>query len=241
MKKTSGITALLSAALLLTVGSTSYAAQNSFVDLDKVPQKIYIEGLAQKGVVHGMPNAHFKPNQQITLAEGMTMITQAFHLETFKDAEDASKSAPELQANSWYAEYVSIAAAKGMALPEKFVASTKLNKEDFVYHLVRAMEITGGFPLIKLIPIDIADEKQMTPAYQGSIQRALHYKLIELDSKGNVNPKAKLTRAEAAEILYKASVLYDKMLTINKANGQPASEGGRWMYLPEGVTPADNE
>jgi hypothetical protein len=62
---------------------------------------------------------------------------------------------------------------------------------------------TGNYPLFKMY-ITIKDEADITPEYQGTIQRALLYKLTELDKDGSFNPQAVMTRADAAVLVYNA-------------------------------------
>jgi hypothetical protein len=58
--------------------------------------------------------------------------------------------------------------------------------------------------MINIIPAKIADEEALTIEYSGAIQRALIYKVVNLDSEGKFNPKAKISRLEAAEQIYNA-------------------------------------
>jgi hypothetical protein len=58
--------------------------------------------------------------------------------------------------------------------------------------------------MIDLKPVDISDSNQMDVLYSGSIQRALLYKLVELDADGGFRPKEPVTRADAATAVYQA-------------------------------------
>jgi len=55
-----------------------------------------------------------------------------------------------------------------------------------------------------MIPIDVADENQITVLYSGAIQRALLYGLVKLDTDNRFNPKEEISRAEAAAQVYLA-------------------------------------
>ncbi|MBJ8192600.1 S-layer homology domain-containing protein, partial [Bacillus cereus] len=57
---------------------------------------------------------------------------------------------------------------------------------------------------IKIAPANIADDSELEPSYQGSIQRSLVYKVNTLDANEKFHPKSEITRAEAAVMLYNA-------------------------------------
>jgi len=58
--------------------------------------------------------------------------------------------------------------------------------------------------MIKLIPVNIADESLLTPEYTGTVQRSLVYGITTLDSENKFNPKGRMSREEAAEQIYNA-------------------------------------
>ncbi|SDP03673.1 S-layer homology domain-containing protein [Paenibacillus sp. yr247] len=79
-----------------------------------------------------------------------------------------------------------------------------MTREAFTNVLVRAMEVHGNLSMIKPVVIEIADQNQLTVEYSGSIQRALQYGLVKLNSDGTFHPKDEMTRADAAEQIYHA-------------------------------------
>jgi hypothetical protein len=66
------------------------------------------------------------------------------------------------------------------------------------------MESHKNIPMIKLIPVEIADKNEISTDYEGTIQRALVYNIVKLDAKGRFNPKGLISRAEVAEEVYNA-------------------------------------
>lgn len=235
--KTTIRTAALSLALLASSIGPAFAADH-FTDVQNSPAKDQIEALHAKNIVQGVTDAQFAPEQLLKLSEGMTMIVKGLQLNapTPKEGDAALKP--------WYEAALSSARANGIDLPAEADPAQALTKEQFVYYVMQALEKSGRFPMINLIPVPIADQDQMTAEYQGAIQRALHYKLVSLDEKSGFQPKSKLTRAEAALILYQAVLLYEKQLNQQQPTAAPesgASDAQRWMNVPEGVTPAANE
>lgn len=235
--KTTVRTAALSLALLASSIGPAFAA-DTFTDVQNSPAKDQIEALHAKNIVQGVTDDQFAPEQPIKASEGITMIVKGLQL-----SASAPKGA-DSAATPWYEGAFASARANGIDLPAEADPAEALTKEQFVHFVMQALEKSGRFPMINLVPVPIADQDQMTVEYQGTIQRALHYKLVSLDEKDGFHPKSKLTRAEAAIILYQAVQLYEKQLNPQQpsaATDTDASGAQRWMNVPEGVTPAANE
>jgi hypothetical protein len=240
-------TAALSLAFMISLAGQSFATV-SFTDIGSSSAKVSIEALQAKGVIDGMSDSMFAPQEKLLFAQGITMIMNGLELTADSKAAPAAVAPSDTQGadDAWYAKAFAIAQANGFELPADLDPQLAITKEQYVHYLIQAIEKTAQFPMIKLVPVTITDEEQMTVEFQGSIQRALHYKLVTLDGQGNFNPDSLLTREDAATILYKAVQLYDeqkeKMKALQEsANGESADSAGRWMHVPEGVIPADNE
>ena len=198
----------LAAILILTLAGQCFAAQTPFTDLTDISAKDKILALQQKGYVNGVADGVFEPLRTITAAEGIAMIVNAFDLNIdtirfFKEpkATDYFKKAND---NAWYAQTLIIASFNGLDLPPDLDPEQKWTREEFTYHLIAAMETKENLPMIKLIPVEIADEDQINSAYSGAIQRAIYYGIVELNSEKMFNPKVEISRAEAAEEIYNA-------------------------------------
>jgi hypothetical protein len=224
-------TAALSLAITVALSGHSIAA-TSFVDLKDSPAKEKIEALEAKGIISGLSELKFGPNDVLTASQGITLITKGMNLSLaaidFKEGPTANSFFVGMNNNAWYAQSFMIAKANGLDLPANVDPNESITKEVYVHYVMQALEKTGKFPMIKLIPIKIADDEQITADYQGSVQRALHYKLVSLDANSKFNPKSKLTRAEAAEIMYNTVQLYEKQLAAydnaTKDNGTNKSD-----------------
>lgn len=109
-----------------------------------------------------------------------------------------------LKDTAWYAEAFINAHYNGVVIPKDIVPSKTLTKEEFTHMLIQGMEKAGALPMIKIAPANIADDSELEPSYQGSIQRSLVYKVNTLDASEKFHPKSEITRAEAAVMLYNA-------------------------------------
>lgn len=210
MKKRFSMTA---AALLLSVSMASQAfAADAFADIAGSASKAQIEALQQKGIIKGVTATEFHPEDQLTAAQGISLIVRTTQISlaafSFIKAPVADDYYTNIANDAWYAEDFVIAQVNGLDIPADIDPNAALTKEEFVHYLVQAVELTGEYPTIKMY-IPIADEDDINVDYQGTIQRALLYKFITLDEEGNFDPAHVLTRAEAAAILFEARAFID--------------------------------
>jgi hypothetical protein len=199
MKK---VAALTIASLLIS--SMSFTTAFAFTDLDE-GQKEAVMALKDRGIVSGIDNDHFAPKGKISYAQSIQMIVKGLDLNMdfmrFAKQPEASDIYSNIPNSAWYANAFIIAHYNGLEIPKDINPNATITREQFGDLLVRALEKKGNFPLVKMF-IQISDEDQIIPEYQGSLQRMLLYKIAELDSNGQFSPKRELTRGEAASWVY---------------------------------------
>ncbi|MBD2871305.1 S-layer homology domain-containing protein [Paenibacillus arenilitoris] len=201
-------TAVAATVVMLTASLGSQAlAADAFGDIASSPNKAQIEALQEKGIVKGVSAAAFHPEDSLTAAQGISLIVRTTQISlaaiSFMEAPTAEGIFLKVSNDAWYAEDFIIAHFNGLGIPADIDPQAPLTKEQFVHYLIQAVELTGEYPLVKMY-VPIADEADINVDYQGTIQRALLYKIASLDEEGNFDPAHVLTRAEAAGMLYEA-------------------------------------
>ncbi|OKP83083.1 S-layer protein [Paenibacillus sp. P3E] len=218
------ITLSAAAVLTLTFAGQSFAAAATFQDLSSTPVKDKIAELQQRGVIHGVSDTQFMPNATITAAQGIQMFVNAFGLNidllNFVKAPQATDYFANAHNDAWYANALIIAANNDIGLSPDLNPAKNWTREEFTHQLILTIEKHSNLPMIKIMPVDIADQAEFTNGFDGSIQRALALKIASLDGTGKFHPSAGITRAEAAEMIYNA---------LKYIDAHPAPAGG----LPE--------
>ncbi len=197
-------TSMALTALLLS--SVTFSSAFAFTDVEE-GQREAVTALKDRGVVNGIDQEHFAPKGQISYAQSLQMIVKAMDLNLdlvkFIKQPVASDTYTNVPDDAWYADAFIIAHYHGLDIPRDVNPHAAITREQFGDLLVRALEKKGNFPLIKMF-IQIQDEDQLKPELQGTIQRALLYKIAQLDQEGRFHPKSELTRGEAAAWVYNA-------------------------------------
>ena len=195
--------------LTFAITGNSFAAATPFSDIAGIPSKDKITALQEKGCIDGLGNGVFAPEKNVTAAQGVQFIVKALgmNIDTirFFKKPEATDYFLKAENNAWYANSMIIAAANGLELPKDINPNRNLTQEEFTFYLTEAMETQGKLPLIKIIPPQIADQEKISSNYIGAIQRAIVYKITQVDARGNFNPQKNITRADAAEQVYNAA------------------------------------
>ncbi|MGQ3477715.1 S-layer homology domain-containing protein [Paenibacillus sp. TY11] len=196
------------AILSFSVGSQLSAADSQFKDLNNVSGKEKIISLKDQGLLKGVSDTQFLPSSKVTAAQGIQLISGGLQLSLaaidFNKAPQASGLFPHVRDTAWYAEAFIKAHYNGVDIPKDIDPAKALTREEFTHMLIQGMEKVGVLPMIKIAPANIADDSELEPSYQGSIQRSLVYKVNVLDANEKFHPKSEITRAEAAVMLYNA-------------------------------------
>lgn len=208
MKKRAFAAAAAVTILSSSLGSQVFAAENSFKDLNNVVGKEKIIALKDQGLIKGVSDTSFLPVTKVTYAEGIQFISSGLNLSLaaidFNIAPTASGLFTKVKDNAWYAQAFINAHYNRVDIDKDTDPSQLLTKEKFTAMLVQGVEAIGNLPMINIKPVDIADDSQLDPSYQGLVQRSLVYKINTLDANGKFNAKSQITRAEAAVMLYNA-------------------------------------
>lgn len=186
----------------------------AFSDIGEVPHMAKIRELKDAGVVMGEADGTFNPDGKLTYASGITLLVRGLDLSLarfqFPEEPRVSDYFTNAEENAWYANAFVIAQVNGLDIPRDVDPDQTLTREAFAHHLFRAIEATGEYAYI-LPYILIEDEAEVDPDYMSGIQTLLISNIASLDNDGRFNPKAGITRAEAAEWLYNAREFVRKM------------------------------
>jgi len=220
------ISVALAMAIAVPFAGNALAA-GPFNDIGRSAAQSQIEALQSQGIVQGVEDGQFRPTESLTAAQGVALIVRSMQLSLaaidFNTAPTAEGYFEHVSNSAWYADDLVIAKANGLDIPADLDPKQPLKREQFVHWLVQGLEKTGQYPLIKMY-IPIADEADLATEYQGTVQRALLYKLTALDAEGNFKPQTVVTREEAAVMVYNAVKFVETHQDPVTEGDQPAAD-----------------
>lgn len=198
MKKT-----VKACAALVMAGSFAFAASASaFSDVSNSGNAKIAESLQQQGIMQGVGSDLFAPALDLTNAQAIQLIVNAFDLET--DPGVDYKPVPSFDNEAWYAPAYEAALHNGIKTVTKSdSANGKITREAFASLLMEGIDTTGTYPTTKMF-ITFNDQDEFTGEHANAVQTLGNMQILPSSINGEFRPQDPITRMEAAEFVYKA-------------------------------------
>ena len=171
-----------------------------FDDLDNVSwAKGAILALKEKNIISGKENGKFYPNDLVTREEFTKMVVNAFEISADNRKNDFADVAKE----SWYYEYVSVAAGNGIVQgisADEFGVDRQITRQDIATVLYRVAVLRGqSFSVGKE---QFSDDSQIADYAKECVYALREKGVVSGFEDDSFRPQNFATRAEAAKMLY---------------------------------------
>jgi hypothetical protein len=190
--------------LLLTVPFVTLGAEQSFSDVPPSREEHRaVENLKNRGVVQGRPDGTFGPDDAVNRAEAITIVVRA--VANVKNLPQLRDCFPDVHGDHWYVQAVCYAKdldwvegyPDGSFQPVRTVA-----KAEFLKILFNAYGTDTDATAELHIPL-APDAANPDEWYYPFLTFALANSMTRVDSFGNLNPGAALTRGQVALLLHR--------------------------------------
>ena len=188
----------------------------------------YVQTASNNGWVNGVGSGKYNPNGNVTAAEWYTMaLRMAYGRDTLDSVE---VPANELYANKWYAKTMEYAISELLFVYSGGVTGSTVGQvmTDMESNISREKMAASIWNILKdygykagdLSTVSIPDMETVNQGYQYGVKVAYSTGIIQgVDSTGKFDPKASMTRAQAATVLCR---LYDLLETLPDFEGSAA-------------------
>ena len=185
----------------------------------------YVQTASNNGWVNGVGNGKYNPNGNVTGAEWYTMaLRMAYGRDTLDSVE---VPANELYANKWYAKTMEYAISELLFVYSGGVTGSTVGQvmTDMESNISREKMAASIWNILKdygykagdLSTVSIPDMGTVNQGYQYGVKVAYSTGILQgVDSTGKFDPKASMTRAQAATVLCR---LYDLLETLPDFDG----------------------
>jgi len=176
-----------------------------FNDIDSVPwAHESINTLAARGIIAGMGNGQFKPDDNVTRAQFVKMLVLAFELVD----NDATADFTDVQQGEWYYPY--IASAQKHEIVNGFedgsfgvdAAITRQDMAVMAFRAAQKYEKISGKLNIELQELNFVDKDQISGYAQASVGIMQQLNIINGVGGDRFAPMEHTTRAAAAKVIY---------------------------------------
>lgn len=160
-----------------------------------------IEELYKAGIVNGVSNEEFAPDESIKREEFVKMLVALTGL----DVNGAVDTFTDTDKNAWYSPYLAVAQDCGLAYGKEdgsFGVGEVLTRQDMAVLATRALGTTE-----RGITTEFADVDEIADYAKNSVEILCGLKVMNGVGDGNFAPKATATRAQAAKVIYEIAKL----------------------------------
>lgn len=191
--------------LMMTVSIVFGSSVFAFSDIKGDPAEKEITALKEYGIINGINDSTFAPNQELSYAGAVALLVKAFDLNLahfmFIKEPEASDYFTHIENDRWYSTAFVKGHLNNLSIPKDVQPKTIITREQFAHLLFEAIKQKGDYAFIE-IWININDQKEVDSEYMDSIQKLLIANIAELNKENNFNPNQAMTRSDAAKMLY---------------------------------------
>lgn len=174
-------------------------AVNAFSDISVVPWAVEaISDLADKGIISGMGDGMFKPNDYVTREQFVKMIVNAFELKS----GGGNAKFIDVNEDDWFYSAVmtayenEIVSGRG----DSFGAGEYLTREDMAV-IIRNTVRKTGIRAEETARAPFADSEEISDYAKESVEYLKNIGILNGNENNEFNPKNTTTRAEAAVVI----------------------------------------
>lgn len=215
--KSSKLNKILLLTVILSMVFTMIAEAVVFTDISNHWAKKYIESVAEKGLVTGYNDKTFKPDNNVTVLEALVMMSRLYEIDDDLKDEIIEKYKPILESmqntkyNEWSFDFLSVIIELGVVsengIRDMFSKKSifqDATREEIAVLLTKAMMLGDEAKNLKVYTLPFADAEKISTAARPYIYVMYDKEILQGDSKKNINPTNRITRAEISTLLDKA-------------------------------------
>lgn len=184
-----------------------------FADTGTHWAKDFIGKLAARGIVNGMGDNLYMPDDSLTRAQFLTMLAKSVY------GLDLTQTAPtsftDVNQSDWYYNYVNWGFASGIVngLDETiFAPNTNITREQMAIMLNNFSNYISLQLPVTNTGVSFTDSAIISPWALDSVNKIVESGIMGGFPEGNYEPQGKATRAQAATVIYKFCNIRDGIL-----------------------------
>ena len=176
--------------------------QSNFSDINTHWASDSIKFLADRGIINGMSNTEFAPNNNITRAEFITLLAK---LDNINENKYKTENFTDVPSNAWFNPYVDWASKTGITSGTSnatFAPNDNITREQMAVMIERFCEYKQFSLNNNKEVINFTDNSHISSYAQNAVTKVQQAGIINGRTDGSFAPKDNATRAEAAQIIY---------------------------------------
>lgn len=210
--------------VVLICGAWAFAADFTDVARDSWA-KAYIDRMYLKGVINGLGNGKFGPDESLTRAQAVTMLVRI--LGYSEDSIPADKAIPASFKNpaavpGWAKKYIAVGVEQGIIAGsdlENFRPNDPAKRWEVAVMAVRALGLAGEAESRANVNLSFTDTYLIPLSARSYVEVAVEKGVIQGMPDGTFKPMDSLTRAQGAAMFSRVDDLVQNSLDADEIRG----------------------
>lgn len=176
--------------------------QSNFNDINNHWASTPIKYLADRGIINGMNDNTFAPNNNITRAEFITLLAK---MDNINVNNHKAQNFTDVPANAWFNPYVDWAAKNGITsgtTATTFAPNDNITREQMAVMIERFANYKNFKLDSNKEKINFKDNANISSYASSSVSKVQQAGIINGRPDGSFAPKANATRGESAQMIY---------------------------------------
>lgn len=176
--------------------------QSNFKDTANHWANESIKYLADRGIINGMNDNQFAPNNNITRAEFITLLAKMDNIDINKYKAENFTDVPD---NAWFNPYIDWAAKNGITsgtTANTFAPNNNITREQMAVMIERFCNYKNFNLNNNKAQINFKDTNNISSYASSSVAKVQQAGIINGRPDGSFAPKANATRGESAQMIY---------------------------------------
>ena len=186
-----------------SVSPSTVPEESKFEDIENHWAKKEITALAADGIIKGITETEFAPDQTVTRAEFAALIVRALEL----DGADLANEFSDVQSGDWYAADVAAINQAGIMTGDetgKFRPNDEITREEMAKVLVNAYQIKTGETVTGEGAVSGFNDSGLISEWAKEyVDAAVSLNLLSGYEDNTIRPQDITTRAQAATVIYR--------------------------------------
>lgn len=184
-------------------GTVVNIPKSVFSDLSIVPwAEEAINDFARRGLIDGVGNGKFAPNDLVTREQFVKIAVNGFSL----TSETTDSVFTDVPSDSWYSAYVNVCASLGLVLGDEgvFGVGRYITREEMATILYRIVKFKA-IPLQTTTQGAFSDADQISEYAREAVMKLCNAGVIQGMGEGCFAPKVNATRAQVVKLIFELS------------------------------------
>ncbi len=186
----------------IVIPGTNDKNKDTFTDISGHWAQAQITALNEKGIIKGITETRFAPEETINRAQFAALIRRALNL----NLNQVQNTLTDVHPNDWFAGEISAVVQSGIMTGDAegtFRPYDPISRQEMAKVIIKAYQYKNNITELPITELIFTDHESVAPWAQQYVQNAVALGLMNGMGNGTFSPLAPSTRAQGAAVIFR--------------------------------------